>query len=248
MKKHYGLTGNPLFHSFSEKYFNEKFLKEGTPDFTYSLFPLADISEIRQVVTDQHLSGFNVTIPHKTAIIPLLDELSEEAQAIGAVNTVKATFTDDRIYLKGYNTDAPAFRETLNELNLSPHTKALVLGNGGASKAVQYALRQSGIHFQLVSRNPGPGKITYPEVTKALINEHLLIVNTTPLGMIPFASTSPAIPYDALTADHIVYDLVYNPQKTKFLKKAEIQGAHITNGLKMLYLQAELAWKIWQTD
>lgn len=246
MKKHYGLIGNPLSHSFSAQYFQEKFLKEGFTDADYHLFPMADIGEIRNFIRTQSLSGFNVTIPYKSAILKVLDEISDTARETGAVNVVKCTYRNGELFLSGHNTDAPAFRSTMEKLPVSKGTKALVLGSGGASRAVTFALKTSGYDFKIVSRNPGEGKILYPEVTPAVLSDHLLIINTTPLGMYPDTGHCPALPYEAFTNRHIAYDLVYNPSQTLFLKKAKENGAMTINGLEMLHTQAELAWKIWQ--
>jgi len=246
LKRHFGLIGNPLTHSFSEKYFNEKFQKEGISDASYHLFPLTDISDIRQLITVQQLSGFNVTIPYKSAIIPFLDELSAEAEKIGAVNTVTSTFQNDRLFLKGLNTDAPAFGQSISGLHIPQQAKALILGNGGASKAVQYALNEMGINFTVVSRSGRLGTIPWSGITQTLMEEHLLIINTTPLGMAPNINECPDLPYHAFSGQHRAYDLIYNPEKTLFLLKAEQNGASIMNGSEMLHNQAELAWKIWQ--
>lgn len=239
----FGLIGFPLGHSFSKGYFTAKFEKEQISDSTYENFPLPEISGFPELVRSlPHLRGLNVTIPHKTAVIPFLDELDPAAKEIGAVNTIR----NEGGRFIGYNTDTIGFRESL-EVLLQPHHKhALVLGTGGASKAVEYTLRQLGIDYRLVSRTPqGPGDLAYEQVDAAILDKYTLLINTTPLGMHPATDTAPPLPYEHLDARHFLYDLVYNPAKTLFLHKGEAQGAAIKNGHEMLVLQAEAAWKIW---
>ena len=210
------------------------------------LLPLEDIYFIRALARTHNLRGFSVTIPHKTAVIPYLDELDEEAVAIGAVNTVKVEHRQDKIYMKGYNTDAPAFIETLKPLLRPDLNKALVLGSGGASRAVCHALIQLGIAYQIVSRTPAKlGHIAYASVTNEMMESYLLIINTTPLGMYPDITSMPSIPYEGISGRHLVYDLVYNPAETALIQKARQHGAATKNGLEMLGLQAQLAWAIW---
>lgn len=240
--KRFGLIGHPLGHSFSKAYFTEKFEREGL-DCEYLNFDIDEISLLRQLVIDHpDLKGFNVTIPYKEAILPYLDELDETAKAIGAVNTVKV-LPNGR--LKGFNTDVIGIERTLKNTIASP---ALILGTGGASKAVQYVLRHKGIPFHLVSRDPNKGHFTYETLTPAVIKEHLLIINATPVGMAPHINEAPLIPYEALTPKHALFDLIYNPEETRFLRKGKAKGALTLNGLSMLHAQAEAAWKIWNQE
>ncbi|MEL6719798.1 MAG: shikimate dehydrogenase [Bacteroidota bacterium] len=242
----YALIGYPLSHSFSPTYFTEKFEREHIPSSAYIAMPIESITELpEKLSTHSNLQGMNVTIPYKQQVMQYLDEIDEGASVIGAVNTIR--FRDGR--LKGFNTDAMGFELSLKELLGSvdyASLKALVLGSGGAAKAVNYVLWEMGIEYLLVSRNPEKGDIIYQDITPAILEEYHLIVNTTPLGMSPNIDTAPDLPYEALTAKHYLYDLVYNPEETLFLKFGKKQGASTMNGLKMLYLQAEAAWKIWQ--
>ncbi len=235
--KHFALIGFPLGHSLSAKYFTEKFSREGI-DAEYSLLPMECVEDILPHCVQ--LSGFNVTIPHKQAIMPLLSAISEEAQAIGAVNCVKVTPKG----LEGYNTDIEGIRKSLEGVALEG-AKALVLGTGGASKAVQYALREGGADVTVVSRTKGAANLTYEDLSEELIANIDIIVNTTPLGMYPNVDSAPALPYSAISAKHTLFDCVYNPQQTKFLRLGAEQGAHTIDGLTMLYAQAEKAWEIW---
>ena len=235
--KHFALIGYPLGHSLSKAYFTEKFSREGI-DAEYSLLPMECVEDILPHCVQ--LSGFNVTIPHKQAIMPLLSAISEEAQAIGAVNCVKVTPKG----LEGYNTDIEGIRKSLEGVALEG-AKALVLGTGGASKAVQYALREGGADVTVVSRTKGAANLTYEDLSEELIANIDIIVNTTPLGMYPNVDSAPALPYSAISAKHTLFDCVYNPQQTKFLRLGAEQGAHTIDGLTMLYAQAEKAWEIW---
>lgn len=233
----YALIGYPLGHSFSESYFSEKFLREGI-DAEYS--PLA-IERVEEVLPHcEELAGFNVTIPHKQAIIPYLSAISEEAEAIGAVNCVKVTPNG----LEGYNTDIIGIRKSLEGVALEG-AKVLILGTGGASKAVQYALRTGGAEVAVVSRTKGAADLTYEELSEELIAKTDIIVNTTPLGMFPNIDTAPQLPYEAITAKHTLFDVVYNPCETKFLRLGAERGARTIDGLRMFYAQAEASWKIW---
>ena len=240
--RHYGIIGFPLLHSFSAKYFNEKFATEQI-EAEYSLYPL-DKGEWtngeRLMDLLNRLDGFNVTLPYKQEIIPYLERLDETAQAIGAVNVVYKRV--------GYNTDCMGFMESMRPLVRDFDQKALVLGTGGASKAVCYGLRKLGISPTLVSRTPKEGMLGYKELTKAVMAEHTIIVNCTPLGMLPEVDSCPDIPYEMLSARHLLYDCVYNPEETLFLKKGKAQGCTIKNGLEMLYGQAKAAWKIWNNE
>ena len=241
-----GLIGYPLTHSFSAVYFSEKFILEHIQDFTYRNFPLKNISGFSQLLKkNPELYGLNVTIPHKEKILSYLDKLDPVAERIGAVNTVKFIQKGSRKVLVGYNTDSYGFLKSLTPSLNSRHKRALILGTGGASKAVAFVLRELEIEFLFVSRKPGPGQIGYHDLCLSLIRNHLLIVNTTPLGTFPDVKTFPDIPYDLLTPDHILYDLVYNPPETEFLRFGRQKGATCINGQKMLELQAEKSWEIW---
>lgn len=239
----YGLIGKSLQHSFSPKFFAEKFKREGILDCVYQTFPLEKIEDFEQLLQkEKNLQGLNVTIPYKTQIIPYLDELSPQAKTIGAVNVIQ--FKNNKKI--GHNTDVYGFQASL-EKNLSSEqkkSKALVLGTGGAAKAVVYALELLGIPYQLVSRNEDKG-CSYEDLNTDFIKKHLLIVNTTPLGMFPNVNTCPPILYDAVGNKHLLFDLVYNPLETFFLLEGKKRGARTVNGLEMLHLQAEKAWEIW---
>ncbi len=235
--KHFALIGFPLGHSLSASYFGEKFAREGI-DAEYS--PLA-IERAEEVLPHcEHLSGFNVTIPHKQAIMPFLSAISEEAQAIGAVNCVKVTPDG----LEGYNTDVVGIRKSFEGVTLEG-AKALILGTGGVSKAVQYVLRTSGAEVKVVSRTEGAADLTYSDLSEELIADTDIIVNTTPLGMFPNTDSAPALPYSALSAKHTLFDCVYNPRLTKFLQLGAERGAKTIDGLTMFYAQAEASWEIW---
>ncbi|MDE5807729.1 MAG: shikimate dehydrogenase, partial [Muribaculaceae bacterium] len=246
MSRKFGLIGFPLGHSFSEVFFTEKFTREGI-DASYSLYPLGNINQLNQLmIATPELSGFNVTIPYKEKVIAFLDEVSKEAKEIGAVNVVKITEKKGKKILSGYNTDYIGFSESLSPLLPPGILNALVLGTGGASKAIAFALKKLGIKPILVSRRPEEGEIGYEDLMDDIIAKNLLIVNTTPLGMFPNIESCPPIPYHLLTEQHICYDLVYNPEMTKFMIKSKKQGATVKNGLEMLHRQAEEAWKIWK--
>lgn len=236
----FGLIGKTLEHSFSREYFLNKFKTEGNRDADYQFFEIEEVSIFPEVIKlVPKLYGLNVTIPYKSSILPYLNELDEKARRIGAVNTIEFLPNGS---LKGWNTDYTGFRDSLLPL-LKPHHKtALVFGDGGAAKAVQVVLRDLGIAYTVISRN---GDTPYKDVDATMIREHGLLINCTPLGMYPDTKTCVDIPYIAITPDHLVYDLVYNPEETLFLQKAKKQGATIKNGLEMLHLQAEAAWKIW---
>jgi shikimate dehydrogenase len=245
MEKTFGLIGLTVSHSFSKTYFEEKFFREGLRDHNYQLFPLAKIEEIESLFKETSgLSGLNVTLPYKESVIQFLDEIDPVAERIGAVNVIKV-MNGKHI---GYNTDAAAFTETLEKwLPAKPKFKALILGTGGASKAVQQSLTKMKIPFKTVSRSKGKGYLTYDELNskpERIAKAHL-IVNTTPLGMHPNTEALAPIDYAQLTADHYVYDLIYNPARTLFLQKAEMRGSQIKNGLEMLQIQAEKSWEIW---
>jgi shikimate dehydrogenase len=236
----FGLLGYPLSHSFSPLYFEQKFRNEGIHDAEYILLPFENLSEVRQRIENAGILGFNVTIPYKTAIISYLDAISPECAEIGAVNTVKVK--DNR--WTGYNTDVIGFEQSFREFipNLKG-VRALILGDGGAARALKFVFRKLGIPYHTISRKEG--FTGYDELNKSMIDYHPLIVNTTPLGMYPDVDSCPPIPYEYLDERHFLYDLIYNPEKTLFLAKGEARGAKIKNGLQMLQIQAESAWQIW---
>lgn len=244
----FGLIGYPLTHSFSKKYFTEQFEHEGTADCKYELFPMENISSVEELISsDQSLSGLNVTIPHKVNVMPYLNELEDAAEKIGAVNCISIQYIAGKRWLKGYNTDAYGFGESLKPFLRTHHTHALILGDGGAAKAVKYVLGQLGITYLSVVRRPVPEAITYEQLNEDLMRTHQLIINTTPVGTFPDIDHAPEIPYHLLTSQHLAYDLVYNPEETAFLQQAKAQGAAIKNGLEMLHLQAERSWFIWNS-
>ena len=244
--KQYGLIGFPLSHSFSRRFFTEYFEKESIAA-EYVNFEISDISLLTDVIYENpQLIGFNVTIPYKEAIIPYLDSCDAKAAAIKAVNTVKIDRTDGRISLRGFNTDLVGFRNSILPLLKPHHQKALVLGTGGASKAIVATLKDLSIATQLVSREAKEGiSISYSQLTKEIMDEYSVVVNTTPLGTFPKTESFPEIPYQFLTKKHLLFDLVYNPAITQFLQKGADCGATIKNGLEMLELQAMAAWEIW---
>ena len=245
--KKLGLIGYPLTHSFSAKYFAEKFEKENIKGFTYENFEIPKIEDFPDIIKNNpEITGLNVTIPYKEQIIPFLDELDEEALQIGAVNTIKVIRKKGVVKLKGYNTDIYGFRETLKPLLKMHHYKALILGTGGAAKAVEYVLNKIGLDILYISRNPeSENEKGYEELNGVAIKNFPVIVNSTPLGMYPKIDTCPPLPYDHLTEDNLLYDLIYNPSETLFLQKGAEKGAITQNGLEMLKLQAEKAWEIW---
>lgn len=236
--KNFGLIGKNIAYSFSESYFNDKFRKENISNSTYQLFNLKSITEIDELFQLENLKGFNVTIPYKEEIISYLDELNPEAEKIGAVNCVKIQ-NNKKI---GFNTDAFGFENSLQPLLEKHHQKALILGDGGAAKAVKFILTKLEIDYQSVTRK---GELRFPDLDKEIISEHPLIINCTPVGTFPDLEASPDIPYQFITTSHLLYDLIYNPEKTKFLQLGEIKGAKIKNGYEMLVLQAEKSWEIW---
>lgn len=244
--KRFGLIGYPLGHSFSKKYFTEKFEKEEIEDCEYDLYPLEDIEELPDLIkSEKELIGLNVTIPYKQQVIRFLDEIDAKAEQIGAVNTIKIQGKK----LKGYNTDYIGFKESLVKFvgpNPMPE-KALILGTGGASKAVKTALDDLHIEYQFVSRNPTEGQLSYDLLNTqySILSTAKLIINTTPLGMAPATESLPDLPYHQLTEQHYLYDLVYNPLKTAFMQKGIDARCWVKNGLEMLYGQAEAAWEIW---
>ena len=246
MKK-YGLLGYPLGHSFSKNYFNQKFEAEKI-DAEYLHFEIPDIKEIKSVIKENpELNGLNVTIPYKQQVIPYLDDLDNDARLIGAVNVIKfSKGLFGKVKLKGYNSDIIGFKQSIEPLLKDHHRKALILGTGGASKAVFHGLKQLGIAATFVSRQSKEYCITYEEITEKIMEQYHVIVNTTPLGMYPNVNACPNIPYEMLTSDHLLYDLLYNPDETLFMQKGKERGAVVKNGLEMLLLQAFAAWEIWQ--
>jgi len=243
-EKKYGLIGFPLTHSFSKKYFSEKFKRESI-NAKYNLFEIENLDKIREIITDEKLQGLNVTIPYKEQIVAYIDELDETAREIGAVNVLKIKHEKDRVHLHGYNTDVIGFEKSITPHLKSHHKKALILGSGGTSKAIEYVFRKLGIEITRVSRTEKSGFITYNSLDKEAIEKNLIIVNTTPLGTFPNVETYPEIPYQYLTDKHLLFDVVYNPAETIFLKKGKEHGATSINGEQMLVEQAEASWEIW---
>ena len=244
--KLFGLLGKNISYSFSRGYFMEKFSNLGLEKYKYVNFDISKIVDFKDVISDhKNLKGLNVTIPYKEEIISFLDKLDDTAAKIGAVNTIKFT---KRGNLKGYNTDAFGFENSLVPLLKNHHKKALILGTGGASKAVAFVLKKNNISYKFVSRNPsGKKEISYDNVSEITLNNYQIIINCTPLGTSPNTNFYPEIPYQFLTQNHLLYDLIYNPPVTKFLEKGKEKGATTKNGLEMLQLQAEEAWRIWNS-
>jgi shikimate dehydrogenase len=240
----FGLIGKTLKHSFSKVYFTKKFSELGMTDCRYENFEIPSIDDFKALLDSQpELEGLNITIPYKEAVLPFLDVQSDVVKEVGACNCIR--IVGGKLY--GFNTDVVGFRHSLQKVLQPQHTKALVLGTGGAAKAVHYALKELEITSTPVSRSTGVKGITYEEVTRYVMEHHLLIVNTTPVGMYPKVDEAPALPYEYLTPQHLLYDLTYNPAKTLFLQKGEERGALICNGQEMLELQAEESWRIWNS-
>lgn len=243
--KRYGLIGKKLGHSFSASYFNTKFKKEGI-DAIYELFEIPSVEGVSTLINKYpDLIGLNVTIPYKKEILPFLNEITEVARNIGAVNCIKIDRSGDKIRLEGTNSDAPGFRDAIKPMIKPGMDKALVLGQGGASLAVIYALKGLGIEVTKVSRHASEGVITYKDIDEEIMRSHRIIINCTPLGMYPNVDDAPAIPYQFIDNNYLCFDLVYNPEVTKFMRLSADHGAVVSNGLQMLYNQAELAWKFW---
>ena len=239
----YGLIGYPLDHSFSPRYFFEKFKQEGIDNCTYNTFPLPSIEEFLRLLQDYpDLRGLNVTVPYKEAVLPYLTELDDVARTIGAVNTIKI----DGGHFKGFNTDVTGFDQSISPRLLPQHRQALILGTGGSSKAICYCLEQKGLNIAFVSRSKEKGAYTYDDLTEEVINAHQLIINTTPVGMYPVVDKCPPIPYEYVSSLHLLVDLVYNPPETVFTRMGQQFGAMAMNGYEMLQLQAEASWRIWQ--
>lgn len=235
----------PLGHSFSPGFFNEKFENEGV-DAKYLKFELPSIDALPEVLEDNpELKGLNVTIPYKEKVMEYLDELSDEARAIGAVNVIRVSHNGDGVSLKGYNSDVIGFTRSIEPLIEPYHKKALILGTGGASKAIEYGLKSLGLEVVKVSRYERPGTIKYDSITPELIKEYNVIVNCTPCGMFPHTEECPELPYEAMDSHTLLYDLIYNPDNTLFMKKGSEHGAVVKNGLEMLLLQAYASWDFW---
>jgi shikimate dehydrogenase len=244
----YGLIGFPLGHSFSISYFNEKFQNEGI-DAKYMNFEIPVIENLPVILaSNPELKGLNVTIPYKEKVIGYLDDLSAEARAIGAVNVIKVTRKGGKSILKGYNSDVIGFTRSIEPMLEKFHKKALILGTGGASKAVNYGLKSLGLETQFVSRTSQKGCISYNAITPELIKEYNVIVNCTPLGMYPNSNECPDLPYEAMDSHTILYDLIYNPDETLFMQKGAAKGATVKNGLEMLLLQACASWEFWHSN
>jgi shikimate dehydrogenase len=245
----FGLIGYPLGHSFSKKYFTEKFNTEHISDCSYDNFPLKSLDEFRELVaSDDELCGLNITIPYKSEIIRFLDVIEPEADEIGAVNVIKIRRQAGKIKLYGYNSDVTGIRDTLLPFMGDNITNVLVLGTGGSSRAICYVLKKFGLKVNQVSRDRKPGVIVYSDIDSEIINHTQLIINTTPQGMFPDTDSKPDINYRMLNRKHILFDLVYNPQLTLFLKMGAEQGCSVISGIKMLHSQAEKAWEIWNSD
>lgn len=244
----FGLIGFPVAQSSSVAYFTAKFQQEGLAGFYYHLFPLNDISNLLALIAgNAELRGLNVTTPHKISVIPILDKLDATATEVGAVNTIAIIRKKDGIFLEGFNTDITGFEQSLVPYLTPGNHRALVLGTGGASKAVAYVLRKNNIPLTFVSRKPeSPDQLAYEAVTGDIIAAHNIIINTTPLGKFPDTSTFPMLPYEFLTDTHLLYDLNYIPEMTSFLQHGASRGAAVKSGLQMLHLQADASWNIWK--
>ncbi len=246
----YGLIGYSLSHSWSKKYFENKFDNENISDAQYELYSINKIDELFTLIfSDKSIKGLNITIPYKEIIIPYLNEFSEEARAIGAVNTLKIEHFEDEVSIKAYNTDVFGFEETIiGKISGSVKT-ALILGSGGSAKAVAYVLKKHDISYTMVSRlKKGKSIIQYHEISEGSFENYDIIINCTPVGMYPNSGEMPNLPYHKLKPGQILYDLIYNPEKTQFLKEGEKRGCTTINGLKMLHLQAERSWEIWNSE
>ena len=244
----YGLIGYPLGHSFSISYFNEKFESEGI-DAVYENFEIPQIEDVKEIIdSNPDLKGLNVTIPYKQQVLKYIKELSPEAKAIGAVNVIRIEHKGNKTVLKGFNSDVIGFTKSIEPILNTYHKKALILGTGGAAKAVQYGLQSLGIETLFVSRTKKKNAITYEEVTADIVREYNVIVNCTPVGMYPHIDECPKLPYEAMDSHTLLYDLLYNPDETKFLRLGAGRGATVKNGLEMLLLQAFVSWEIWNGE
>ncbi len=243
-KQRYGLVGKNISYSFSKGYFTKKFEKLGLTNHSYENFDLKALSEFKSVISQSNIKGLNVTIPYKEAILPYLDGLDGDAKKIGAVNTIKFT----KRGTIGYNTDTYGFKQSLSPLLKKHHKKALVLGTGGASKAIVFVLKELGLAYQYVSRYPSQGQLSYSQLDESHFQTFQLVVNCSPVGTHPNLEDKPLIPYDYLNEDHILFDLIYNPLETAFLREGKQKRATVQNGLPMLQFQAEKAWEIWNSN
>ena len=238
MKKNYGLIGTKLKHSFSKDYFERKFKSLNYKNHSYKNFEINNLNSLRELISKNNISGLNVTIPFKEQILNYVDDLDDSAEKIGSINTIKV----NKNKITGFNTDANGFEKSFKPL-IENRNSAIILGNGGASKAIQYVLTKNKINFKVISRS---GEIKYENLSNLDIINNLILINTTPLGMYPNVHSFPKIPYNLLSEKHLVYDLVYNPKETVFLEKARKQKCKVTNGYQMLLNQADLSWKIWE--
>jgi shikimate dehydrogenase len=248
--KTFGLIGYPLGHSFSKKFFTEKFEKEGLTDFQYLNFELESITQFPTLIERYpDIKGLNCTIPYKQQIIEYLDEIDDETMIVGAVNTIKPIVTPNGLKLKGFNTDIIGFERSLSPMLNGKHKKALILGTGGASKAIKHILTKLGISFisASIENELFENEVRYSQINKAMIEERLVIINATPLGTFPKVETCPDIPFTYITSDHVLFDLVYNPEITLFMRKGMERGATVKNGLEMLHGQALASWEIWNS-
>lgn len=261
MKK-YGLIGYPLSHSFSQRYFTDKFRNENIEEASYGVYPIEDLKDFHKFLEEhQSLCGINVTIPHKVEVMQFLDWCNPEAKAVGAVNCIRiqnqspistvfsgeVAYEDDPFRLEGFNTDVYGFETSLKPLLTSAHINALILGDGGAAKAVKYVLQKLGIAYMVAARKPGDNRTLFENLTADMVEKHKLIINTTPVGTSPRVDECPPIPYEGIGGQHLLYDLIYNPEVTLFLQKGIEQGSAIKNGYEMLVLQAEKSWEIWNS-
>jgi len=251
LEKLFGLIGFPLSHSFSKKYFEEKFTKDNLNDCKYNLYPLESLELFPTLISNNlSLKGLNVTIPYKETIIPYLTTLDETAKQVGAVNCIKINQLPDYTHeLIGYNTDVFGFRQSIKPFLESKHNRALILGTGGSAKAVEYVLKEIGIDCYFITRNKTKESVqnsfSYDELNENIISAFKLIINATPVGMFPNVNIAPDLPYQYITKEHLLYDLIYNPAETEFIKQGKLKGASTVNGLSMLYQQAEESWRIW---
>ncbi|MDD6516787.1 MAG: shikimate dehydrogenase [Prevotella sp.] len=244
----YGLIGYPLVHSFSISYFNEKFKNEGI-DAVYENYEIPTIEQFPEIIdTNPQLRGLNVTIPYKEKVIGYLDAISPEANEIGAVNVIKITHKGKKVILKGYNSDVIGFTRSIEPLLDSFHKQALILGTGGASKAIEFGLKSLGLKTMKVSRSVKPGTIRYQDITPEMMKDWNVIINCTPCGMYPHSDECPQLPYEAMDSHTLLYDLIYNPDETLFMKNGKANGAIVKNGLEMLLLQAFASWEFWHND
>ncbi len=246
MARQFGIIGFPLAHSFSEKYFTEKFSREKIADCEFKPYPLKSIEEFPELIKNNRFTGLSVTVPYKQSIIPFLTKMDDEAAAVGAVNSVRFEYKGKQIISTGYNTDVWGFTTLMTKVRMPKQLKALILGSGGAASAVAYVLQKKGIDYNIISRKPSSNiVINYNELNQEMMLEHNLIINATPVGMFPNVKKYPDIPIQCITPDHVCIDLIYNPARSSFLKISEKQGARILNGLAMLHAQADRSWEIW---